>query len=392
MKNSIYFNQLITSIEGKSTDELRLELRQQNVTLDMILNEPVTIIGAAEEGIRLLNILVSLNAKDVCIVDGNENKVGSKVAQFQHVLPFSREHVENKHIILATHRTYKAYTACKSFNATTVTTFMHIQTLYPEVFEPHFFHENMLEVLLENTQELINLQKQFSDDLSIGVLASCIDYRLNGNPTVLGSYIDWELYLPTGIDLNHYSHTYVDCGSFDGDSVNLHISRYGTSIKKVFAFEPDPSTFKRLEENMSNYNFVSCINKGVGDKVCKLNFSANKDRASLFSEAGELSIDITSLDNELLGEAPSFIKMNIEAFEPQALEGAKHIIKTHHPLLAISAYHKPEHIFSLVAQINSISPNQYKYYLRQHDGGLIETVLYAIPKIQKTEGIVSEFS
>ncbi|WP_394191942.1 FkbM family methyltransferase [Pseudoalteromonas atlantica] len=380
MNNTSYLGKLIKEIEGRSVEQLREAQRNKYIELRALLNQPITIVGAADEGVRLLSILNSLQATDVFIIDMNKEKVGTEVLDGINITPFCIQNISGRNVILATHRTYSVYIKCHELQAASVTTFMHLQALYPESFEPHFFHKDMLETIVDNVFALKNLKSNLADDVSIGVLASCLDYRLNGNPTVMGKFIDWDLYLPTCIDLTPFVHNYVDCGSFDGDSVALHLKRYQTAVKQVFAFEPDPSTFERLKSNMSAFQQVRCINKGVGDKVAKLNFSANNERASLFSESGELSIDITSLDEELGGVAPSFIKMNIEAFEPQAIDGAKGIIIRNTPLLAISAYHQPEHLYSLQLQIEDIAPTKYDFYLRQHDGGLVETVLYAVPK------------
>ncbi|MCF6440352.1 FkbM family methyltransferase [Pseudoalteromonas luteoviolacea] len=380
MDNTSYLEKLIKVIEGKDVEQLRDSQRCKHIDLNTLINQPITIVGAADEGVRLLTIFNSLQASDVRIVDMNEEKVGTEVLADKYIKQFCAENIVNRHVILATHRTYRVYIKCKELKAASVSTFMHLQALYPESFEPHFFHKDMLETLVDNISSLKTLKSNLADDVSVGVLASCLDYRLNGDPTVMGDFIDWDLYLPTNIDLSPFAHSYVDCGSFDGDSVAIHLSRYKNTVKQVYAFEPDPNTFDRLKDNMSAYQQVQCINKGVGDKVTKLNFSANNERASLFSESGELSIDITSLDAELENAAPSFIKMNIEAFEPQAIEGARGIINKNTPLLAISAYHQPEHLYSLQFQIESVAPNKYDFYLRQHDGGLVETVLYAVPK------------
>lgn len=379
MDNTKYFDSLLCELDGKHSDTMRQSLRAQSVILDELRSQPVTIVGGADEGVRLLSILESLNTHDVLIVDMDQAKVGQVAHAHHQIQPFCKSNVESRHVILATHRTFNAFNTCKEMHACSVNTFMHLQLLYPQTFKPHFFHENMLETLLDNVPALKVLQGKLADDLSVGVLASCLDYRLHGDPSVLAPYIDWELYLPTGIDLSRFASHYVDCGSFDGDSVALHINRYPDTVKGAYAFEPDPVTFARLSENMAHFDSVQCVNKGVGNSVTKLGFSANKERASLFSEAGELRIDITTLDNELAQFTPSMIKMNIEAFEPFALEGATQTIQRTLPLLAISLYHQPEHIFSLQRQVENIAPGRYQFYLRQHDGGLVETVLYAVP-------------
>lgn len=76
-------------------------------------------------------------------------------------------------------------------------------------------------------------------------------------------------------------------------------------------------------------------------------------------------------------EAPTFIKMDIEGAEKEALIGAEQIIRCHKPKLAICVYHKPEDIYVLPELINSFRED-YRFYLRHYSNTIYETVLYAV--------------
>jgi hypothetical protein len=69
--------------------------------------------------------------------------------------------------------------------------------------------------------------------------------------------------------------------------------------------------------------------------------------------------------------------MDIEGSEPQALSGAEEIIKKQKPKLAISVYHKLEHLWEIPLYLKHIVP-EYKIYLRHHSPLEYETVCYAI--------------
>jgi hypothetical protein len=71
--------------------------------------------------------------------------------------------------------------------------------------------------------------------------------------------------------------------------------------------------------------------------------------------------------------------MNIEGAEIDALNGARKTIETWMPKLAISVYHRPSDLWQIPQLIHDFSKD-YDFFLRQHDGGVIETVLYAIPR------------
>jgi hypothetical protein len=71
--------------------------------------------------------------------------------------------------------------------------------------------------------------------------------------------------------------------------------------------------------------------------------------------------------------------MNIEGAEIDALDGARRTIARCLPKLAISAYHRPNDLWRIALLVREMS-SKYELFLRQHDGGVIETVLYALPR------------
>jgi len=99
--------------------------------------------------------------------------------------------------------------------------------------------------------------------------------------------------------------------------------------------------------------------------------------ASTISSDGDTSIKVDKLDN-IIDSYVSFIKMDIEGAEQDAIEGAKKTIKKYHPRLAISAYHKADDIWKIPELILAIR-SDYKIYLRHYTEGFTETVIFFIP-------------
>ena len=87
-------------------------------------------------------------------------------------------------------------------------------------------------------------------------------------------------------------------------------------------------------------------------------------------------VSITTIDEEVKDNV-TFIKMDIEGMELEALKGAEETIRRCKPKLAICAYHKKEDLIEIPQYIKSIRPD-YKLYLRAHEPTLSELVLYAI--------------
>ena len=81
--------------------------------------------------------------------------------------------------------------------------------------------------------------------------------------------------------------------------------------------------------------------------------------------------------DDVIKEPVTFIKMDIEGSEYRALLGARNIIESYKPKLAISIYHKSEDIWQLPQLILEMN-SEYKLYLRHYSTAAAETVMYAI--------------
>ena len=94
------------------------------------------------------------------------------------------------------------------------------------------------------------------------------------------------------------------------------------------------------------------------------------------TESGVNRIPVDSIDNVCSGDKVTFIKMDIEGSEMEALKGAENVIKRDKPRLAICIYHKPEDLYEIPFWVKETVP-EYKLYIRHHSNLQNETVLYA---------------
>lgn len=92
----------------------------------------------------------------------------------------------------------------------------------------------------------------------------------------------------------------------------------------------------------------------------------------------EVEIPVCALDDVCNDRDITFIKMDIEGSERQALLGSRKTIERCKPKLAISIYHKSEDIWELPDLILQMN-RDYTFYLRHYSLASEDTVLYAIP-------------
>lgn len=83
----------------------------------------------------------------------------------------------------------------------------------------------------------------------------------------------------------------------------------------------------------------------------------------------------TLIDNGTIKEKITFVKMDIEGAELQALEGMENMIKQDIPKHAICLYHRPQDMWEIPLYLYQIMPN-YQFLIRHHDFEDNETVLY----------------
>ena len=150
---------------------------------------------------------------------------------------------------------------------------------------------------------------------------------------------------------------------------------------RIYAFEPDNHSYQYIVsvlERRTIHN-VEVVNKGCWYEATTLGFSCNTDTrgTSVIDTQGSDVVEVTAIDDAVGGDALTFIKMDIEGAELEALHGAVETIKKYKPRLAISVYHKPSDIVDIPAYILSLVP-EYKLYIRQYSYFLGETVLYAV--------------
>lgn len=176
---------------------------------------------------------------------------------------------------------------------------------------------------------------------------------------------------------------FADIGSFDAMSAKRFLKWVNNEFDRIYCFEPDKKNAIKCEKNLEEYitrNKVEIIKKGAwsSEKVLRFQSHGNGTSSFVITE-GEKDdvVEVTTIDKVFQHSKVTFIKMDIEGAEYEALKGCENVIKEQHPKLAICIYHKPEDILTLPKLILEYNPN-YKLYIRHYSVTAAETVLYAI--------------
>ncbi len=192
-----------------------------------------------------------------------------------------------------------------------------------------------------------------------------------------------EIYYTPDLVSRRADERYVDCGAFDGDSIGYFMDKWKNGFERIAGFEPITDNYERLKKYRASLpeemqKKVDLYPFALGSKKGTLRFSVDGNASSAVNGAQEITVECGVLDEILADFHPTFIKMDIEGAEPDALLGAANILKHDAPLLTICLYHDIRHLWQIPLQIHQANPD-YKLYLRRYAQDCWETVCYAIP-------------
>ncbi|MFF5996808.1 FkbM family methyltransferase [Lysinibacillus sp. KU-BSD001] len=237
-------------------------------------------------------------------------------------------------------------------------------------------------VILDNMDRFEEVYSILEDKHSQDLYVALLNSRLTYDNTIFSelSSLTKDQYFEPGIIEILPSEVFVDCGSFTGDTLVLFNERF-KQYSKYIAIEADPINYQKLINNVVEKNIknVQCENFACWDKEENLYFSSNLNSGKIESN-GEQKIKAKKLDDILANEKISFLKMDIEGAEENALKGAENIIKRDQPILAICLYHSLEDFYKLPLLMKKFN-DEYTFFIRHYIPMFnTETVCYAIPK------------
>jgi len=248
--------------------------------------------------------------------------------------------------------------------------------------------------LREHLSELEVLSERLSDELSRETLYAMIKARLTWDYGCLKDVqVDDQYFLPDVVPMGNQE-VFYDCGAWIGDSLSALKQHTHGNFRKAFCFEPGKDAGETLCREFQpeiQTGKVVLIPKAVSDRETTLYFRPQASGSHLqdAENAGSDSerVETTTIDRIAESEPDAtYIKMDIEGAELDALKGAMRTIQNCRPKLAICVYHKVKDLVEIPQYIDSLSVG-YHYFLRHHSDNLCETVFYAIPneKVMRQE-------
>ncbi len=217
------------------------------------------------------------------------------------------------------------------------------------------------EYLRENKASFEYVYSRLADDLSRKTFENIIKYKLSGKIEYLfNCEANKDEPFENILKLSN-TESFFDLGAYNGDTVAEFLSRV-TDYKSITAVEPDKKSFKKLVLNTENVKNISCKNVAISDFNGTGGFAMKGGRNST-AEGSSTETAFCTVDSLAEKTVPTYIKMDLEGAELNAIYGAENTIIKHKPKMLISCYHRTEDLFTLPQAVFKIR-DDYKLYMR----------------------------
>jgi FkbM family methyltransferase len=239
------------------------------------------------------------------------------------------------------------------------------------------FNEGGPRIIEENSPSIEWLYTILADEGSRHVLNKIIAFRRSYDLTNLAGFSERqrEQYFEGFLTLDASDAVFVDVGCFDG-LTSLEFAHRFPRYSSIIALEPDPLNFRRCQASLAQLRGVTLVETAAGREAGLAAIIGEGSTAALSIE-GDDFVNVSKLD-DLISENVTFIKLDIEGAELDALEGARNLILRCNPTMAVCVYHRADHFWKVPQLVLSINPN-YSVFLRHYTESIYETVMYFVP-------------
>jgi len=380
---------------AKEIDELLNEksdsVRKREVSaLDELLasaNHKIVLFGAGTLGVKALRHLRSIGVEPLAFADNNPARWGSGVDGVSILSPSAAaEKFGGSAVFMVTiwslgHSFRTTQEQLGGLGCRRVVSSDSLRWKFADQLLPDFC-QDLPHKVFEQAEEVRAAALLWADDYSRQEYFNHLKWRTQGTLGALNPPDVEESYFLESLYSIVPGEVFVDCGAYDGDTVKQVIHRNG-NFGRIFAIEADPGNFHSLRKwaETVDPNIASRIelcNVAVGASRGQIRFNATGGEGACISDDGDIVVDCLPIDEIAGKSAPTFIKMDIEGFEMEALKGSREVIQKHRPILSICVYHRQNDLWRVPLYIHSLV-NDYRLYLRPHDVDGWQLVCYAVP-------------
>ena len=374
-------------------EDLAAVASREKIEFDQLIapfNQSIILFGAGNLGRQVLAQLRKEGVEPLAFADNNVAIHGTTVHGLNVLSPqaAAAQYGQSAAFVITVWNTNHSFVETKKMlevlGCVKVVSVATFRWKHPESFLP-FFWADLPSKTCEHKEDILSVLPLWGDDFSRNEYLAQLQWRVWGHFDFLARPVPQESYFPDDLFSLLADERFVDCGAYDGITIQQFLRRQPSFTGRVLAVEPDPANYARLQAYLSTLDpelgaRIEAFPYAVSQARGKARFDATGDMGAAISSAGTVEVDCLPLD-DLFAEAnfsPTYIKMDIEGAERDALRGAQNTIRSKMPILAICSYHRYDDLWRIPAYIHSLRPD-YSLFLRPHEIEGWQLVCYAIP-------------
>ena len=382
---------ILRRIEAEPLDAVRARGRRAFDDLSSPLGDKLVLFGAGPLGKGVLAGLRKAGVEPLAFADNNRDRWHQQVMGLPVLSPAEavEQYGQNSCFVVTIYQGSTVRRQLESLSCKRVVACAPLLWKYADIFIPQCGLE-LPHRFREQCASIRQCYPTLGDELSKRDLREQLLWRYWLDFKALSPPLDAiDTYFPMDLLSPLPDEVFVDCGSFDGDSIRSFHRHWGGKFRHAFAFEPDPTNRGALDANVKAIGIgdrVTVMPYAVGNVNGPVSFAFNSSASSHVTAEKANSDSGPAIECRRLDDiewpatmTPTYIKMDIESAEPEALAGAGELLQRHQPVLAVCTYHRSEHLWQIPNLIRSIAP-EYHVFLRRYAEECWEGVCYAIPK------------
>lgn len=350
----------------------------------------IVLFGAGNLGQRTLTGLRKFGIEPLCFVDNNKSLWRKDLNGIRVISPAEGAALYgNRATFVVTiwraggsDRMAARAGQLRQLGCKTVVPFLPMYWKYSESLLPHYMHDlpHRVHAQADGVRQALSL---VADDESRREYLAQMRFRLLGDFASLPDPVHGDAYFRDEFFRLRADEIFIDCGAFDGDTLDLFLRKSSHLFGSAVAFEPDPENYVKLTARVSSLpsktrDRIAAHQAATGERNKRVLMDAGKGVASKIGNGG-CEVECVSLDSALADVPVSFIKMDIEGSELDTLAGARELIQKNAPILAICAYHRQSDLWNIPLFIHNLS-SDYSFHFQSHDLEGWDVVCYAVPK------------
>ena len=385
-------NHFFASVHAEPREQMIARERSTFDRLTSPLSDSIVLFGAGHLGKYIATGLAKAGIRIRAFADNNPKMWGRDVRGFPVLKPEDavQEWGADSSFVVTIYHGSAVRKQLRGLGCKVVVPFVPLCWKYGEIFIP----ESGLDYphsIRDNEESIRDCFHLFADEASRREFVEQLRFRY---------WLDSDSMTPSKLPKQTYflvparkDEVFADCGALDGDSIRAFIEHSGGQFERVIGFEPDPHSNKLLSNYLASLpepmrSHATAFPYAVGSRNEWVEFNVTSSAASKMTTGGSAKVECRKLDDVPWPETPTYIKMDIEGAEPEALAGGSQLLASKLPVLAVCVYHRSQHLWEIPSYIHSIS-DDYDIFLRRYAEDCWELVCYAVPRKRvHTDGLL----